>query len=80
MPESVTIAVIAPVQPEDFYDLLWQGVWEATFDLASFGVQVENLTTDHIDVAHQRTILASLLGSGLAAIAMMPAHISGSTI
>lgn len=37
---DISIAVVAPTQPEDFFDLVWQGVWEATFDLASFGVQV----------------------------------------
>ena len=37
-------------EPEDFFDLLWQGVWEATFDLAPFGVQVRNLPTERYDV------------------------------
>src|SRR5581483_5532923 len=61
MRENATIAIIAPGQPEDFFDLLWQGVWEATFDLASFGVQVEDLTTPGDDVGEQRKILEGLL-------------------
>jgi diguanylate cyclase (GGDEF)-like protein len=74
MPENVTIAVIAPVQPEDFFDRLWEGVWEATFDLNSFGVQVVNLTTDHHDAPGQREILTRLLEDEIDAIAILPAH------
>ncbi len=76
MPENTTIAVIAPVQPEDYYDLVWQGVWEATFDLASFGVQVENLTTERHDVVGQRDLLRGLLLEDISAIAIMPGHSS----
>jgi hypothetical protein len=50
VPENVNIVIIAPVHPEDVYDLLWHGVWEATFDLGSFGVAVENLTTEQGDI------------------------------
>jgi len=71
---DVSIAIIAPAKPEDFFDLLWQGVWEATFDLGSFGVQVRNLTTDHNDVEGQREILCQLRGGGIDAIALLPAH------
>jgi diguanylate cyclase (GGDEF)-like protein len=73
---NVTIAVIAPVQPEDFFDLLWQGVWEATFDLSSFGVEVQDLTTERRDVSGQRKLLETLLVNPVAAIALMPAHSS----
>ena len=55
--QEASIAIIAPLQPDDFFDLLWQGVWEATFDLAAFGVQVRNLTTQRYDVAGQQEIL-----------------------
>lgn len=74
MSDNVAIAVIAPLQPEDFYDQLWEGVWEATFDLAAFGVRVDNLTTEQRDVANQRAILEGLLGAGMSAIAIVPAH------
>ncbi len=76
MPDHATIAVIAPVQPADFFDLLWQGVWEATFDLASFGVEVQNLTTQGGDVGEQREVLQTLLDSPPEAIALWPAHAS----
>ena len=76
MRENVAIAVVAPLQPEDFFDRLWEGVWEATFDLSSFGVQVENLTTEHHDVAGQREILTRLLEEQIDAIAILPAHCS----
>ncbi len=72
--QDASIAIIAPLQPEEFFDLLWQGVWEATFDLASFGVQVRNLTTDRYDVAEQQKILTQLLEEKLDGIAIIPAH------
>jgi diguanylate cyclase (GGDEF)-like protein len=71
---DVSIAIIAPAKPEDFFDLLWQGVWEATFDLGCFGVQVRNLTTEYGDVSAQRQILGELLHDGIDAVALMPAH------
>lgn len=76
MSEEVAIAIVAPVKPEDFYDQVWEGVWEATFDLAAFGVHVDNLTTDHRDAGRQREILADLFDSDLAAIGIAPAHSS----
>src|SRR4029077_18133843 len=74
MQENTTIAVVAPVQPDDFFDLLWQGVWEATFDLGAFDVQVQNLTTERSDVIGQREILAWLLEDSVDAIAILPAN------
>jgi len=74
MRDKATIAIIAPLEPEDFFDLLWQGVWEATFDLSSFGVEVENLTTRHDDVGEQRRILERLLDSRPDAIGLLPVH------
>ncbi len=71
---EASIAIIAPLQPEDFFDLLWQGVWEATFDLAPFGVQVRNLPTERYDVAGQREMLAQLLEDKVDGIAVVPAH------
>ena len=71
---EASIAIIAPLQPEDFFDLLWQGVWEATFDLAPFGVQVRNLPTERYDVAGQQEILSQLLEDKVDAIAIVPAH------
>lgn len=74
MQDNVTIAIVAPSRPEDFFDLLWQGVWEATFDLASFGVEVQNLTTEPDTVAEQRKILEMLLDSRPDAIGLLPLH------
>jgi diguanylate cyclase (GGDEF)-like protein len=71
---EASIAIIAPLQPEDFFDLLWQGVWEATFDLAPFGVQVRNLPTERYNVAGQQEILSQLLEDKVDGIAVMPAH------
>jgi diguanylate cyclase (GGDEF)-like protein len=53
---------------------LWQGVWEATFDLAAFGVQVRNLTTERYDVAGQQEILTQLLDGETDGIAIVPAQ------
>jgi len=76
MRDHATIAAIAPIQPEYFFDLLWQGVWESTFDLASFGVEVQNLTTHRDDVREQHKILELLLDNPPDAIAVMPLHLS----
>ena len=76
MREKVTIAVVAPVQPEDFFDRLWEGVWEATFDLSSFGMQVQNLTTEQHNPQAQREILQRLLEDDVDAIAILPSHFS----
>jgi diguanylate cyclase (GGDEF)-like protein len=72
--QEASIAIIAPLQPEDFFDLLWQGVWEATFDLAPFGVQVRNLPTERYNVAGQLEILTQLLDDKVDGIAVAPAH------
>jgi len=72
---DISIAIVAPVQPEDLFDLLWQGVWEATFDLASFGVEVRNLPTKRYDVTGQRQILTGLLEEGVDGIALLPADV-----
>ena len=68
------IVVIAPQEPAAFFDLLWQGVWEATFDIAQFGVEVANVTPPRHDVEAQRSILADLLHERVDAIAMVPVH------
>ena len=72
--QEASIAIIAPLQPEDFFDLLWQGVWEATFDLAPFGVQVRNLPTERYNVREQQDILQQLLEDRVDGIAIAPAH------
>jgi len=74
--EDISIAIIAPTEPEDFFDAVWQGVWEATFDLAAFGVQVQNLTTQRYDLAGQKELLHQLLDEPVDSIAILPAHIS----
>jgi diguanylate cyclase (GGDEF)-like protein len=76
MRDNVTIAIIAPIQPEDFFDLLWQGVWEATFDLSSFGVEVQDLATQLQGVGEQRKILEMLLETRPDAMALLPVHAS----
>ena len=77
MREHISIAVIAPLQPEYFFDLLWEGAWEATFDLNAFGVQVQNLVTERYDLPGQREMLQSLLETVVDGIAILPAHFSG---
>jgi diguanylate cyclase (GGDEF)-like protein len=72
--QEASIAIIAPLQPEDFFDLLWQGVWEATFDLAPFGVQVRNLPTERYNVREQQALLQQLLEDRVDGIAIAPAH------
>jgi ABC-type sugar transport system substrate-binding protein len=71
---NVRIVVIAPQEPAAFFDLLWQGVWEATFDIAQFGVEVANVTPLQHGVEAQRSILADLLHERVNAIAIVPVH------
>jgi len=73
----MVIAVIAPAQPAAFFDLLWDGVWEATLDVSPFGVAVQSRITDRSDLAAQRAILASLRGEQIDAIALVPSHATG---
>ena len=78
--QEASIAIIAPLEPEDFFDLLWQGVWEATFDLAPFGVQVRNLPTQRYNVREQQDILQQLLEDRVDGIAIVPAHLRRSIL
>ncbi len=72
------IVVIAPKEPAAFFDLLWEGVWEATFDIAQFGVEVADLTPPRHEVPAQRAILESLLRESVDAIAVVP--VAGSAL
>ncbi|MCU1259699.1 MAG: hypothetical protein JWO80_2584 [Bryobacterales bacterium] len=76
MRKVVNIAVIAPGDPAEFFDLLWEGVWSATFELSSLGVQVEAFKTGGHDIDAQKRILANLLESRYSAIAIIPSHAS----
>jgi len=73
--QEASIAIVAPLQPEDFFDLLWQGVWEATFDLGPFGVQVRDLPSERYSVKEQQEILKQLLEDRVDGIAIAPAHV-----
>ena len=70
------IVVIAPKEPAAFFDLLWEGVWDATFDIAQSGAEVADITPPRYDVEAQRSILADLLHREVDAIAMVPLHVS----
>jgi len=62
------------MEPSDFFDLLWEGAWEATFDISGFGVQVQDFATGRHDPEGQQRILAGLLDARVDAIAVLPAH------
>jgi diguanylate cyclase (GGDEF)-like protein len=76
MGKLVHIAVLAPCEPAEFFDLLWEGVWSATFELSSLGVQVDTFKTVGHDVEAQKKTLTSLLNRHYSAIALIPAHSS----
>ena len=76
MKSSVHIAVIAPTDPAEFFDLLWEGVWSATFELSPFGVQIDTFKTLGHDIDAQTVILSELLDARYAAIAIVAAHSS----
>ncbi|MEX2260860.1 MAG: HD domain-containing phosphohydrolase [Bryobacteraceae bacterium] len=75
---DLTIAVIAPDKPGEFFDLLWQGVRRALSELAIFGVQGRLFSTGGHDPAAARKILMDLLDCGqtgaVDAIVLLPAH------
>ena len=70
--------MIVPPEPKNFFDLIWQGIASAACELAPFGVQVERFETDGHDA--QRRLLHKLItsqkASPLAALALVPAHVS----
>ncbi len=72
--KQIQLAVIAPSRPHDFFDLIWQGIWSAAFELSQFGVKVESYETQSHDVLAQRRLLKELEESPPAAIALIPAH------
>ena len=74
---NLRLAVVAPSDPPEFFDLVWEGVWSATFELSPFGVDVDTFKTAGHDLAAQKSILTNLLDSNYAAIALLPAHVSG---
>ena len=49
--KSITIAVIAPREPFEFFDLVWEGVWSAAYELAPLGVEVRTVSTRHYDIS-----------------------------
>ena len=71
----VHIAVVAPSEPCELFDLLWKGVWSAAFELAPFGVRVDRFETNSHDLTAQKRILANLTGKPPAALVIAPAHI-----
>lgn len=70
------IAVVAPVNPSSFFDAVWEGVWEATFDLSPFGVQVLDFMTEFFDPESQQKALTDLLEQPVDAIVLAPSHAS----
>lgn len=80
MKKPSRISVIAPAEPAEFFDLLWEGVWSATFELSSFGVSVETIQTQGHDFTAQSQRLEELLDdhrdAPRDAIVLIPAHAS----
>jgi LacI family transcriptional regulator len=70
------IAVVAPSSPNDFFGLMWKGIWSAACELAPLGVRVDSYETSGNDLTAQRRILANLRDNPPAALAMVPAHVS----
>lgn len=72
--KRIEIAVIAPSVPEEFFNLLWDGVSRAAFELDSFGVTVRTFKTRFHDGRAQSALLSEMLDSSFSAIAIAPAH------
>jgi diguanylate cyclase (GGDEF)-like protein len=74
--KGVTIAVVAPIEPLEFFEVFWEGVWSAAYELAPFGVRVLTVTTASFDPAEQSQALCELLSEDVDAIVLLPAHSS----
>ena len=53
MKTNITIAVVAPQEPFEFFDAFWEGVWSAAYELAPLGVNVLTVSTATLDVDDQ---------------------------
>ena len=74
--KPIHISVLAPGEPAEFFDLLWEGIFSANFELSPFGVQVHTHQLPGHDVGMQKKILRDLLKTKQDAIAIVPAHTS----
>lgn len=72
--KSITIAVVAPLEPLDFFEVFWEGVWSAAYELAPLGVCVFTVTTASLDAGEQSQALSELLEEPIDAIVLLPAH------
>ena len=53
----VTIAVVAPQEPFEYYQLFWDGVWSAAHELAPLGVRVLTAATPIAEWSEQAKVL-----------------------
>jgi diguanylate cyclase (GGDEF)-like protein len=70
--KSVTIAVVAPQEPFEFFSDFWEGVWSAAYELAPLGVQVNNILIETLDAGLQAQSLEELLRAVPDVIVLLP--------
>lgn len=71
---SVTIAVVAPQEPFDFFDMVWEGVWSAAYELAPLNVRLMTCSTSKLNYEEQAVVLRDLLAETIHSIVLVPAH------
>ncbi len=71
---NISLAVIAPQQPGEFFELLWQGIQSAAAELSVLGVNILAIATPQHDAEREQQILSELLEQDVSAIAIIPAH------
>ncbi len=70
---TVTIAVIAPQEPFEFFDGFWDGAWSAAHEMAPLGVRVLTHSTPGLDANEQARLLRELVGRTVHAVVLLPA-------
>lgn len=70
--KNVTIAVVAPQEPFEFFSDFWEGVWSAAYELAPLGVQVNNILVENLDARLQAQSLEELLRNAPDVIVLLP--------
>ncbi len=74
---NITIAVVAPQEPCEFYQSFWEGVWSAAHELAPLGVAVVTVSTLGQEGDECARALRELAAQEVHAIVLLPGPTQG---
>ena len=74
---NITIAVIAPQEPFEFYESFWEGVWSAAHELGPLGINVLTVSTLGQEGEDSARALRQLLDQEIDAIVLLPGPFKG---